>query len=96
MKSEHILILVFVLIVISVILNRIAFFSFFKENGLNTKPIITQRNLFISEIVKYYTDSRTLTKKQNIILIKLRRWEIINFTMLPLLFILALIIGLIG
>jgi len=94
MKSEHILILVFVLIVISFILNRVAFLNYFKENGLNTKPITTQRNLFISEVVKYYLDTSTLTKEQRTALLKLRRWEIINFTMLPSFWVPGLIIGL--
>jgi hypothetical protein len=91
METDSLLTVIFIAIVGSYALNRIYFYDYFNANRLNTKPILTNRNLFITEVVNIYLNTSTLSLAQRSSLNKLKWWELTNFMLLPLLLLFVLL-----
>lgn len=95
MKTDSLLVIIFIAIGVTFGLNRFCFYDYFKLNGLNTKPISKYRNLTIVEIVNYYLSNTDLSEEQQNSLKQLKCWEIINFALLPAFFLFALLLSII-
>lgn len=85
------LIVIFISLASSIILNRILFFNFLKSNNLSSNPEQTSRFISVRDVASFYRKSGSMNQYQDSHFKKFEVWELVNIVSIPLIFLLSII-----
>lgn len=88
---EKLVIWLFIALICSMLLCRISFKDYIKNQNLAYNPTNTTRYLNVSDIVDYYLSDPNVNEDQIRNMKRYKMWEVFNFVFFPIFLIIAVI-----